>query len=84
MWFVNENVRSVNKKRMPTLNGKHADLRWTTSCPGQKKPAFKPISRKTAETEVSFNSFHCFRLLKWGAYDNIFRILGVCGTFIWA
>ena len=84
MWCVNENVRSVNeKKRMPTLKRKHDDLRRTASSLGQKKLAFKPISRKTAETEVSFNSFHCFRLLKWGAFDKIFRILGVCGTFIW-
>ena len=84
MWCgVNENVRSANEKRMPTLKRKHDDLRWTASAPGQKKLAFKSISRKTAETEVSFNSFHCFRLLKWGAFDKICRILGVCGTFIW-
>ena len=84
MWCgVNENVRSANEKRMPTLKRKHDDLRWTASAPGQKKLTFKPISRKTAETEVSFNSFHCFRLLKWGAFDKICRILGVCGTFIW-
>ena len=79
MWFVNENVRSVNEKRMPTLNSKHDDLRRTASVRGQKKLAFKPISRKTVETEVSFNLFHCFRLLKWGAFDKIFKILGVCG-----
>ena len=64
MWFVNENVRSVNEKRMPTLNSKHDDLRRTASVRGQKKLTFKLISRKTVETEVSFNLFHCFRLLK--------------------
>ena len=26
-WFVNENVRSVNEKRMPTLKRKHDGLR---------------------------------------------------------
>ena len=83
IWCVNENVRSANKKRMPTLKRKHDDLRRTASAPGRKKLAFKPISRKTAEIEVSFSSFHCFRLLKWGPFDKTFRILGVCGTFIW-
>ena len=34
MWFVNENVRSVNEKRMPTLNRKHDDLRRTASLRG--------------------------------------------------
>ena len=83
MWCVNKNVRSVNEKRMPTLKRKHDDLRWTASAPGQKKLVFKPPSKKTAETKASFNSFHCFRLLKWGAFHKIFRILGLCGTFIW-
>ena len=46
---------------MPALNRKHDDLHRTASVPGQKKLAFEPISRKTAETEVSFNSFHCFQ-----------------------
>ena len=64
MWCVNENVRSVNEKRMPTLKRKHDDLRRTASAPGQKKLTFEPISRKTAETKVYFNSLHCFRLLK--------------------
>ena len=83
MWFVNENLRSVNEKRMPTLKRKHDGLCRTVSTPGLKKLAFKPSSRKTAETEASFNSFHCFRLLKWGVFDKIFWILGQCGTFIW-
>ena len=77
VWCVNENVRNVNEKRMPTLKRKHDDLRLTASAPGQKKLASKPISRKAAKTEVSFNSFHYFRLLKWRAFDKIFRILGV-------
>ena len=34
MWFVNENVWSVNEKRMPTLERKHDNLRWTASAPG--------------------------------------------------
>ena len=63
MSCINENVTNVNEKRMPSLKRKHDDLRRTASAPGQKKLAFKPISRETAETEVSFNWFHCFRLL---------------------
>ena len=70
-------MRNLNEKRMPTLKRKHHDLRLTASAPGQKKLASKPISRKTAKAEVSFNSFHYFRLLKGRAFDKIFRILGV-------
>ena len=80
MWFVNENVRSVNKKRMPTLKRKHDDLRRTASAPGRKKLALKPISRKTAEIEVSFSSFHCFRLLKWGLF--LIKPLGFLGCVV--
>ena len=83
MWFVNENMRSVNVKRIPALNRKHDDLGWIAFAPGQKMLTFKPISRKTVETEVSSNSFYCFKLVKWETFDKIFRILGVCGTFIW-
>ena len=52
MWCVNENMRSVNEKRMPTLKRKHDNLCRTASAPGQKKLAFKPISRKTAEIDI--------------------------------
>ena len=83
MWFVNENVRSVNEKWMPALKRKHDDLRWTVSSPGQKKLTFKHISRKTAETKIPFNSFLCIRLRKRGVFDKIFRIPVVCGTSIW-
>ena len=34
MWCVNEKVRSVNEKKMPTLKRKHDDLRQTASVPG--------------------------------------------------
>ena len=82
MRFVNENVRNVNETRMPSLKRKYDDLCQTASTSGQEKLAFKHISKMTAETEVFFNSFHCFKLLKCGAFDKIFRIFGVCGAFI--
>ena len=44
MWFVNENVRSVNEKRMPTLKRKHDDLRRTASAPGQKRSSHLKLS----------------------------------------
>ena len=56
LWFVNENVRSVNKKRMPTLKRKHADLRWTASCPGQKKLAFKERQLKQRFLLIRFTA----------------------------
>ena len=36
MWLVNENVGSVNQKRMPTLKRKHDDMRQTASAQGKR------------------------------------------------
>ena len=52
MWCVNENMRSVNEKRMPTLKRKHDNLCRTACAPGQKKLAFKHTCRKTAEADI--------------------------------